>query len=61
MKPKLHTMLLMMLAGWLNCHQQDMIEYLKAENKLLREKLGKKRLLLRAPARSSSASGLGGC
>jgi hypothetical protein len=23
----------MMLAGWINRHQQDMIEYLKAENK----------------------------
>ncbi len=46
MKPKPHTMLLMMLAGWINRHQQDMIEYLKTENKILREKLGKKRLLL---------------
>jgi transposase len=36
----------MMLAGWINRHQQDMIEYLKEENKILREKLGKKRLLL---------------
>jgi hypothetical protein len=33
---------MMMLAGWINRHQQDMIEYLKAENKILREKLGKK-------------------
>jgi ribosomal protein L15 len=39
-------MLLMMLAGWINRHQQDMIEYLKAENEILREKLGTKRLLL---------------
>ena len=39
-------MLLMMLAGWINRHQQDMIEYLKEENKVLREKLGTKRLLL---------------
>ena len=46
MKIKPHAMLLMMLAGWINRHQQDMIEYLKAENKILREKLGKKRLLL---------------
>jgi len=37
---------MMMLAGWINRNQQDMIEYLKAENKILREKLGKKRLLL---------------
>ena len=39
-------MLLMMLAGWINRHQQDMIEYLKEDNKILREKLGKKRILL---------------
>lgn len=39
-------MLLMMLAGWINRHQQDMIDYLKEENKILREKLGKRRLLL---------------
>ena len=36
----------MMLAGCINRHQQDMIEYLKEENKVLREKLGTKRLLL---------------
>ena len=28
MKPKLPMMLLLMLAGWINRHQQDMIEYL---------------------------------
>ena len=36
-------MLLVMMAGWLNRHQQDVIEYLKEENKILREKLGAKR------------------
>ena len=40
------TMLLMMLAGWINSHQQDVIEYLKEENKILREKLGGKRVIL---------------
>jgi transposase InsO family protein len=39
-------MLLMMFAGWLNRHQQDVIEYLKEENKILREKIGKKRIIL---------------
>ena len=39
-------MLLMMLAGWLNRHQQDLIEYLREENKILREKLGTKRVIL---------------
>ncbi len=39
------TMLLMMLAGWMNRHQQDVIEYLREENKILREKLGTKRVI----------------
>jgi len=46
MKAQPMGMLLMMLAGWLNRHQQDVIEYLKEENKILREKLGTKRILL---------------
>ncbi len=46
MKIKPYTMLLVMMAGWLNRHQQDVIEYLKEENKILREKLGNKRILL---------------
>ncbi|MBI9060314.1 MAG: transposase [Labilibaculum sp.] len=43
-KPQL--VLLAMLAGWMNRQQQDVIEYLKAENKILREKLGTKRIVL---------------
>ena len=46
MQTKPYTMLLMMLAGWINRHQQDVIEYLKEENKILREKTGKKRIFL---------------
>lgn len=46
MKNQPMTMILVMLAGWLNRHQQDMIEYLKEENKILREQLGTKRLIL---------------
>jgi len=46
MKAKPMGMLLVMLAGWVNRHQQDVIEYLKEENKILREKLGTKRILL---------------
>jgi len=34
------SMLLMMLAGWISRHQQDVTMYLKEENKILREKLG---------------------
>jgi len=37
---------LLVLAGWINRNQQHMIEYLITENQILREKLGKKRILL---------------
>jgi hypothetical protein len=37
MKTKPYTMLLMMLAGWINRQQQEVIEYLKAENSILRK------------------------
>ena len=40
MKVKPMGMLLMMLAGWISRHQQDVITYPKEENKILREKLG---------------------
>jgi transposase len=48
MKSILHPwqILLLVLAGWINRQQQNTIEYLIAENKILREKLGKKRILL---------------
>ena len=36
--------LLFMLVGWVSRQQQDVIEYLKAENRALREQLGGKRL-----------------
>ena len=39
-------LLLLILAGWINHRQQDVIEYLRAGNRVLREKLGKKRILL---------------
>jgi hypothetical protein len=34
------------LAGWMNRHQQEVIEYFRTENHVLKEKLGKKRILL---------------
>ena len=34
------------LAGWMNRQQQQVIQYLRDENHILREKLGKKRLIL---------------
>lgn len=46
MKVKPMGMLLMMLVGWVNRRQQDVIVYLKEENKVLREKLGTKRIIL---------------
>ena len=39
-------LLLLIIAGWVNRHQQDVIEYLRTENQVLKEKLGKKRILL---------------
>jgi transposase InsO family protein len=39
-------MLVLILAGWINRQQQQMIDYLRAENQVLREKLSGRRLLL---------------
>ena len=41
MKTKPTTMLLMMIAGWMNRQQQEIIEYLQAENGILIEELQK--------------------
>ena len=38
--------LLLILAGWINRRQQEAVEYLLTENRILREKLGKNRILL---------------
>ena len=48
MKSVLHPwqLLLLILAGWINHREQEVIEYLRAENRVFREKLGKKRILL---------------
>ena len=37
---------LIVIAGWMNREQQQVIEYLQTENSVLREKLGKRRILL---------------
>lgn len=37
---------LVILAGWMNRQQQVVIEYLRTENQVLKEQLGKKRILL---------------
>ncbi len=39
-------LLMLIFAGWVNRRQQDVIEYLQEENRVLREQLGGKRLLL---------------
>ena len=50
MKTKPMVMLLTMLAGWMNRQQQEIIEYLKEQNKILRDELlkatGKKHIVL---------------
>jgi putative transposase len=50
MKTQPWAVLLAMMAGWLNRHQQQAIEYLKAENSILRDELlkatDKKRIFL---------------
>ena len=50
MKNKPMVMMLTMIAGWMNRQQQEIIEYVMAENDILREELqkatGKKRLIL---------------
>ena len=37
-------LLLISLAGWLNQQQQDVIDYVQEENRILRQPLGDKRL-----------------
>ena len=39
-------MLLAILAGWINEKQQQQIEYFRTESQVLKEKFGKKRILL---------------
>ncbi len=39
-------LLVVILAGWMNRQQQEVIEYLRTENQVLKEKLGGKRVLL---------------
>ena len=51
MKTNPMYMFLTMMAGWINRHQQEAIEYLKEENKILRDELlkatgNKKRIIL---------------
>src|SRR3954452_1096713 len=50
------------LAGWMNQRQQNVIEYLREENRVLREQLGERRLRLTDDQRrrlAARAKGLG--
>jgi hypothetical protein len=44
MKSYLLQFLLLTVAGWINRSQQDAIDYLKEENRVLREQLGNRRI-----------------
>ena len=64
MRPTLDPfrLLLVSLAGWLNQQQQDIIDYLQEENRVLREQLGDRRLRLNDEQRrrlAAKAKGLG--
>ena len=41
------TFFLVAVAGWMNRQQQEVITYLREENRILREKIGKKRVFPR--------------
>ena len=54
--------LLVTVAGWMNQHQLQVIDYLREENRVLREQLGDKRLRFRDDQRrrlAAKAKGLG--
>ena len=38
--------LIVAISGWMNREQQQVIDYLREENRILREKLGRKRIIL---------------
>ena len=56
MQPHLWQLLVVTLAGWVNRFQQDAIEYLKEENRVLREHVGGRRLLFTDEQPASSCS-----
>jgi hypothetical protein len=47
---------LIAVAGWMNQQQQDAIDYLREENRVLREQLGARRLRLNDDQRRRLAS-----
>lgn len=62
MKATQRQFLMLIFAGWVNRHQQNVIEYLQEENRAPREQLGGKRLRFtesqrRRPATKAKAIG----
>jgi hypothetical protein len=49
-------LLVAILVAWSNRQQQDIIEYLRTENQVLKEQLGKRRILLSDDQRRRLAS-----
>ncbi len=49
-------LLVVSIAGWLNQQQRDAIDYLREENRVLREQLGDKRLRLNGDQRRRLAA-----
>ena len=45
MSPLHGQFLMLMFTGWVNRSQQQVIEYLQAENRVLREQIGRDRIL----------------
>lgn len=43
--PDVWLRILLIIAAWINPQPQDVIEYLRSENRVLRKKLGKKRIM----------------
>jgi hypothetical protein len=49
--PSALRFLVLTVAGWVNRHQEDVIDYLREENRVLRELLGSRPLRLTDPQR----------
>ncbi len=56
MNPLHVQFLMLMFAGWVNGSQQQVIEYLQAENRVLREQIGRDRILFSDGQRRRLAS-----
>jgi hypothetical protein len=52
-------LLVAIVAGWISQHQQGAIEFLREENRMLREKLGPKRILRPIPLNQGQRAGAG--